>query len=516
MTNKITNSARSALTKIVATIGPASAEADTVAKLIEGGVSVFRLNFGHGTLDDRARRTAVIREVAASLGRPTAIMGDIQGPKIRVGLVDGEGVEVSPGAVVVFQRQEITGNSRQHPLRLSCSYPGLIDDVQPGERVLIGDGAVRLLAVTKGKDEIECTVSAGGGGRISSNKGINLPDSTLRTGVLSDRDWRDVEWSIEHELDFLALSFVRESKDVEDLQKGIARIKSKLRREAVQKGADDGHADSQVPANIQIIAKIERPEAVRNIEEIVQAADGIMIARGDLGVEMDLASVPVIQKRLLAIAEAYGTPCIVATQMLESMIHSPSPTRAEASDVAGAIFDGTDAVMLSGETAVGEYPLLAVESMRRIALQTESYMASLPQESCAPKKLVESRYRTAALAHGAWQIAQDTAAKFIVVWSQKGGGARYLSQNDFTVPIIACTSEDRVARQMQLLRSVLPIRMPVPESLAHFRLIVDAYLQETEWAQSGDLCIIMAGEPLGRSGSTNSLTVHTIGTGPIV
>jgi pyruvate kinase len=228
-------------------------------------------------------------------------------------------------------------------------------------------------------------------------------------------------------------------------------------------------------------------------------------------VEIDLARVPVIQKRLLAIASDYGKPCIVATQMLESMINSPSPTRAEVSDVAGAIEDGADAVMLSGETAVGKHPILAVENMRRIAEHTEQYLASLPQQPSPPRKLVESRYRTAALAHGAWTIAQDIAAKFIVVWSQQGGGARYLSQNNFTVPIIAITSDDRAARQMQLLRAVIPLRMPQPENLAHFTRMIDVYLLETGWARQGDSCILMAGAPIGLQGVTNSLAIHNIG-----
>jgi pyruvate kinase len=501
---------RPSLTKIVATIGPASSDPATVRKLIEAGVSVFRLNFGHGTLDQRTQHTQTIREVAASLGQPTAIMGDLQGPKMRVGIVKGEGANVQPGAIVVFQRDQTTGDASAHPLRLSSTYPRLIDDVEPGQRVLIADGAVRLLAVAKRANEIECAVSPGGGGRISSNKGINLPDTDLNAEPLTERDWQDVEWSIANNIDFLALSFVREAGDVRDLRKGLERIRSRMRRDAVRTAASNVPEELDGKCPMHIIAKIERPEAVRNIEEILQAAEGIMVARGDLGVEMDLARVPVIQKQLIAAAEAYGKPCIVATQMLETMIRSPSPTRAEASDVAGAILDGSDAVMLSGETAVGDYPVVAVESMRRIAMHTEEYIRSLPQHSKPPQKLVESRYRTAALAHGAWHIAQGIAAKFIAVWSQQGGGARYLSQNDFNIPIIACTSDDRAARQMQLLRGVTPVRMPVPEGLSHFTRMIDAYLLETRWAKAGDACVLMAGAPIGKQGVTNCLAIHSV------
>lgn len=500
------------LAKIIATIGPASSSAETIRKLIEAGVSIFRLNFSHGTLDDHAQRARTIREVADSLGRPTAIMGDLQGPKIRVGRVAEPGVEVAAGSTVIFQRGDIIARPDEKPPRLASTYPRLIDDIEPGQRLLVNDGAVRMLIVAKRPDEIECTVTTGG--LITSGKGINLPDTHLSVEILSERDWKNVEWALANDLDFLALSFVRQASDVIALREGMAKIAARIGGgKAGGKHREFEGANTQDVAQcpVHIIAKIELPKAVANIESIIDAADAIMIARGDLGVEMDLARVPVIQKQLLATAEEYGKPCIVATQMLESMIHSSSPTRAEANDVACAIMDGADAVMLSGETAIGEYPVVAVESMRRIAQYTEQYLATLPQEPSPPQKLIESRYRTAALAHGVWTIAQDIAAKFIVVWSQQGGGARYLSQNKFTVPIIAISSDDRAARQMQLLRGVMPVRMPPPENLAHFNAMVDNYLLETGWARLGDTCILMAGAPIGRQGVTNSVAIHAIG-----
>jgi pyruvate kinase len=219
----------------------------------------------------------------------------------------------------------------------------------------------------------------------------------------------------------------------------------------------------------------------------------------------------VIQRRLLAVAKDYGKPAIVATQMLESMIDAPTPTRAEVSDVANAIFDEADAVMLSGETAIGQYPALVVEQVRRIAERTEAYIASQPSEPSPPSKLIESRYRTAALAHGVWTVAHDIAARFIVVWSQHGGGARYLSQNNFTIPILACTSDDRAARRMQLLRGVTPVCMKAPANPAQFTRIVDAYLLETRWANEGDTCILVAGGHIGVAGMTNALAIHCIG-----
>jgi pyruvate kinase len=507
--------AKPPLTKIIATVGPASSSTDTLSKLIAAGVSVFRLNFGHGAHEHHAERVAGIRRASAELGRPVAILGDIQGPKMRIGQIAGDGIDLQVGAKIVFQRQSNVGNGNDQPVRLSSNYSRLIDDVEVGHRLLINDAAVRTLIIAKGPDEIECRVITAG--RISSNKGINLPDSHVSAQALDEKDWMDVEFAIAHDLDFLALSFVRSGDDVKQLREGVERLTKTVKRCDASRQIDAefeeifGQRLSSAQSPMRIIAKIELPEAVKNLDSIIDAADGIMVARGDLGVEMDPARVPVIQKQLMAAADRYGKPCIVATQMLESMIHASAPTRAEANDVACAIMDGADAVMLSGETAVGEYPVLAVASMRRIAQYTEEYLSQQPPKPSAPQKLIESRYRTAALAHGVWTIAQDIQAKFIVVWSQLGGGARYLSQNNFCVPIIAITSDDRAARQMQLYRGVIPLRMPTPEDLAHFTRIVDMYLLETGWAKAGDACVIMAGMPIGQSGVTNSLAVHELG-----
>jgi pyruvate kinase len=485
------------LTKVIATIGPASSSEEMIRKLVEAGVSIFRLNFSHGSLDEHAERVRTIRSVADELGSNTAVLGDLQGPKIRVGEVPEGGITVETGRRAIFQRTPILasfGEPGVVPARFSSTYPQLIDDVEPGQRLLINDGAVRMLIAEKNDEEIICHVTHGG--LVTTGKGINLPDTDLSVEVLSDRDWKHVRWAIEHDLDFLALSFVRSADDVHLLQNGLDTMRAELDR-----------TEMRMP----IIAKIELPRAVKHAEAIIDAADGIMIARGDLGVEFDLARVPVVQKELLSISDRYGKPCIVATQMLETMIDSPTPTRAEASDVAGAIFDGTDAVMLSGETAVGKYPVVAVETMRRIAQYTEAHMATLPQKTSAPQKLIETRYRTAALAHGVWTIVQDIAAKLVVVWSQGGGGARYLSQNNFHVPIIAVTSDPRAARKMQLFRAVRPVQMRTPKSAAEFTRLMDAYLQESGLAQPNDVCVLVAGEPIGKAGVTNSLAIHAVG-----
>ncbi len=489
------------LTKIVATIGPATSDAQTLRKVIEGGARVFRINFGHGSHEEHAARVALIREVARSLDVPVAILGDLQGPKIRLasGCVSGSGVEVPTGAVVTFHRDleaasAFASKASEPAIHLCSTYARLIDDVQPGERLLINDGAVRMLILDKAADHIICTVTHGG--LVTPAKGINLPETELTIEALSERDWADVRWSIEHDLDYFALSFVRGRHDVDALREGIARIAAKLGRQEFR---------------IAIISKIEMPKAVERIDSILEASDGIMIARGDLGVEMELPRVPVIQKQLMAAADMIGKPCIVATQMLESMIEAPMPTRAESSDVAGAIFDKADAVMLSGETAVGKYPALVVEHMRRIAEFTEEFLAQQPQQTSAPPKLRESRYRTAALAHGVWTVAQDIAAKLVIVWSQQGGGARYLSQNNFSIPIIAVSSDERAVRRMQLLRGVTPLLMQRPERIRHFKEMIEKRLIESGLAQAGDVCIVVAGEPIGVEGITNSLRIHTIG-----
>jgi len=487
----------SPLTKIIATIGPASSSAETIGRLIEAGVSIFRLNFGHGSIEEHTEHLGTIRSVSRRLGQPTAVLGDLQGPKIRVGEVAGKGIDLPTGSTVILQRRPViaTPAAPGEAHRLSSTYSGLVDDVKPGQRLLVDDGAVRMLIVEKGPDEARCAVTDGG--LVKSHKGINLPDTDLSVQTLGERDWWHVRWAVEHDLDFLALSFVRSADDLHQLAAGMRHITDQ-----------SGCAGMCLP----IIAKIEVPKALEQIEEIVEAADGIMIARGDLGVEMDLAQVPVIQKRLVAIAQEQGKPCIVATQMLQSMIREPAPTRAEANDVGNAIFDQADAVMLSGETAVGLYPVVAVEHMRRIAQHTEKYLASLPPQSSPPAKLRAAHHRTAGLAHGVWTIAQDVDARCIVVWSQAGGGARYLSQNNFYVPIIAVTSDERAARQMQLLGGVTPLRMDPPAGIGAFTKIMDRHLQESGRAKGGDTCLIVAGEPLGKASVTDSITIHAVGT----
>lgn len=499
------------LTSIVATIGPASDSPDMVRRLIEYGVSVFRLNFSHGDLAGHARRLATIREQAAALGQPVAVLGDLQGPKIRVGKIPagvgvaspsgGGMIEVAAGQDVTFKKGIDLASIRQGPHGpepvLPLTYQPLVDEVRPGHKVLINDGAIRMLAVehAAAAGELRCRVTVGG--MISSGKGINLPHSTLSAPAITQRDWECVDWAVANDLDYLALSFVRAAGEVEQLRARIETMK----------------APSGAGAWIPVVSKIEMPQAVKNLAEIVAASDAIMVARGDLGVEMDIAKVPVVQKEIIETCAAYGKPCIVATQMLETMIENQMPTRAEASDVANAIFDGADAVMLSAETATGKHPALVVETMARIAQEAEERIRRLNPPRRPPTKLSDAHKATAALAHGAWNVAKDLGAKVVVCWSENGGTARYLSQNRFNIPIIAYSSSPASAHRMALYHGVTPVCCVPPGEgrLADWNAHVEAYLQQRGLVRTGDYVVLVAGRPLGQAKATNTIAVHRIG-----
>ncbi|MBX3363174.1 MAG: pyruvate kinase [Phycisphaeraceae bacterium] len=491
------------LTKVVATIGPASESAEIVRRLILAGVSVFRFNFSHGTWEEHERRLETVRREAGLLGREVACVGDLPGPKIRVGRVPGSGIEVVPGQDVVFRNDlndaRVEDRGGAMTVVLPSTYPDLIGDVQPGHRVLINDGAIRMLAVETTSEELRCRVHVGG--LITSGKGINLPQSSVRAPAITERDWEAVEWSIRHEMDYVALSFVRTASEVRELKDRIWQVRSSCKAEGV--------GGTVLP----VIAKIEKPQALENIESIAEVADGIMVARGDLGVEMEIASVPVAQKRIIEVCHRHGTPCIVATQMLETMITSASPTRAEASDVANAVFDGADAVMLSGETAVGKYPEVVVQTMRRIVSAAESYMKDRDAPPRPPRSFDVGHRLTAALAHGAWQAARDLGAKAVVCWSQNAGTARYVSQQDFSMPIVAYSSNPRAVRRMALYRGVTSVLSdpPVSGRLSEWNEQVDAFLLSQHLVQKNDWIVMLAGRPLGQAKRTNTLAVHRVG-----
>lgn len=497
--------------KIVATIGPACDSPEMVRKLIEAGIAVFRFNFSHGVPEAHAKRLATVRAVAAEMRWPIAVLGDLCGPKIRVGSVprgfapkvpmnQGGGViELTAGQDVLFRRgvreatieRERTSAGEVAVPALPVTYEEMIGEVELGHRVLINDGAIRMLAVERGDGFLRCRVTAGG--PVTSGKGINLPDSRISAPAITEADWEYVAWAVQHQLDFLALSFVRHADEVRELKRRLT--------EMCRGGC------------IPVVSKIEKPEAVADLDAIIEASDAIMVARGDLGVEMDISQVPVVQKEIIAKCQQWGRPCIVATQMLESMTTAPGPTRAEASDVANAIFDGADAVMLSGETAVGKHPALVVETMRRIIGAAETCIAQSPYHESPPIKLIESKYATAALAHGAWHVARDIGAKLVICWSQAGGSARYLSQNDFRVPIVAYTSSPEAARRMALLRNVTAICADPPASglLRDFTDMAERDMLARDWIKHGEPAVLLAGKPLGEVKATNSIATLFVG-----
>jgi len=495
-------------TKIVATIGPASLSPEVLARLIETGVSIFRLNFSHGDLAGHLTCLRAIRSAADEAGRPIAVMGDLQGPKLRVTRVpdlDGAGgIDVKTGTDVLFRRGVEEAFIENGVPVFGSTFDPLFHDVLPGQRVLINDGAVRMLAVdaTKG-EELRCRVTFGG--RISSKKGINLPESDLNVPALTPRDWECVEWGVQHGIDYFALSFVRKPEDVLELKNRLAGMCP----------SDRGVHDQGIGLEIPVVAKIEKPQAVENIEAILAVTDAVMVARGDLGVEMDVAYVPIAQRLIIRKCMEHGKPVIVATQMLESMITSATPTRAEATDVAGAVLQGADAVMLSGETAVGKHPALVVETMRRIIGVTETGASDFDRVRTRAEltKLEELPYRSAALAKGARVIVQESGAKAVVVWSQAGGMARYLSRTGMTVPIIAYTSSAVSARRMTLYSGVTPIHVDPPSSgrLRDWTDLVELDLIRLGFASVGDVAVLIAGKPLGAFRSQDLLAMLRIG-----
>lgn len=487
--------------RIVATIGPASDSPDMVRRLITLGVRVFRFNFSHGTFDEHEERLKVVRAVAEDMDRPIAVMADLPGPKIRCGKVPDGGFDLSVGQEVVFRNDidiaEMIDEDGKPVAHFPTTYPQLTEEVEVGQRVLLNDGAVRMLVVSRGDSRVRCTVTVGG--LITSGKGINLPETDLTAPAVGERDWEICQWAVSHGVDFIAMSFVRKADEVRDLRSRLEGICSINPNAAEQNG-------SRIP----IVAKIEKPQAVENICEIAEVADVVMVARGDLGVEMDIAETPVSQKKIIAACKHMGTSVIVATQMLETMITSSSPTRAEASDVANAVFDGADAVMLSGETAVGAHPDLVVDTMTRIIRAAEDRLAELPSRATPPKLFAEQKYRVAAIAHGAWHVAQDFGAELIVCWSQQGTAARFLSQNNFDVPIVAYSSVDRYTRRMALLGGVNPFRRDPPGGFNEFVRMVEHDLVDSGWAHPGSRIVILGGEPFGAPHSTSSIVAHVI------
>jgi pyruvate kinase len=506
------------LTKIVATLGPASGDPDLIFHLIETGVRVFRVNFSHGTFDQFEQLLRNVREAASRTERYIGVLGDLSGPKIRVGKVTDGGVLLANGSGVELSATEAvtTPPDGGAPVHFGVTQPEFLREVQAGQRILLDDGQVELRCVKAATADADARLACEvvHGGRITSGKGINLPDTDLTLPSLTDWDRQCVDFAVQAGFDFLALSFVRRADDVRELKHRLRELGARP-AQPVKSGKAGNQLFSVFGGGyrdfIPVVSKIEKPQALEHLDEIVDESDVIMVARGDLGVEMDIAEVPVAQKKIIRTCHHHGKPTIVATQMLQSMIDAPVPTRAEATDVANAIFDGADAVMLSGETAVGRYPLEAVRTMRRIARHTNEFRFAEKLSFEAPARPRESKYRTAALAHGVQAIVQDLDAKLIVLWSQLGGGASYLAQHKLPVPIISFSSSSAALRRMSVLYGVVPRFMERPEGSAEFVAAVDAMLLENEWLAPGEPVVMVMGEPFGQEGLTNKIRVHYVG-----
>lgn len=472
--------------KIVATVGPASASPEVLKELFLAGVDTFRLNFSHGTHEDHARVHGAIRALERAVGRPIGILQDLQGPKIRIGVLRDGGFAVAEGESLRFV---LNGGDSGFPgdrTAIPLPHPEIFAAIAPGQDLLIDDGRVRVRVTGLGAAHIDATVIVGGA--LSNRKGVNLPGTVLDLSPLTPKDRADLAFGLALGMDWVALSFV-------------------------QKPGDLIEARGLIGERAGLVAKIEKPSALAHIDDIVRLSDAVMVARGDLGVEIPPEEVPGRQKELVRACRLAVRPVIVATQMLDSMVSAPTPTRAEASDVANAVFDGAGAVMLSGETAMGKHPSLVVETMVRIIQVAEARIDQLPHAPTPPEHLEEHPYRSAAMAEGAWHIARRGAAKVVIVWSQIGGMARYLSQNDFRIPIVACTSNPVAARRMCLLAGVRPLLTEPPASgtLKDWTDQMEAYVKANALASDGDAVILIAGKPLGSTKSQDVLSILRVG-----
>jgi len=467
-------------TKIIATLGPASDSPETVRRLLEAGVDVFRLNASHGTQQDHGVRIRAVRDLAARMGLHTGILLDLQGPKIRLGSFEGGSCRLETGRVFTITTEPVLGNCE----RASTTYAGFARDVKPDDTVLLADGAVQLRVLSSDGIAVRCQVLSGG--PIGDRKGINLPGVHVSTPSLTKKDLSDLRFGLEAGIDMVALSFVRRRDD-------ILRLRLSLEEH-----------DARLP----IIAKIEKPEAWDNLGQILDESDGVMVARGDLGVEMALERVPFIQKQIIQHARRHGRFVITATQMLESMVSSPLPTRAEVSDVANAIYDGTDAVMLSAETSAGAWPVEAARMMARVAAEAE---ASIHADR--PRGLPRGTEPTHAeiLADSAHRAARVSGAAAIVVFTASGSSARLVARCRPTVPIYAFTPSQAVARQLSVIYGVRPVQTVDLTSTDEMLALMDRLLLEKGCLKPRDTVVFVAGQPIGRPGTTNLMKLHRVG-----
>ena len=466
--------------KIVCTIGPATRTPRMIRKLFEAGLDVARLNFSHGTHQQHAETIAMLREASGTLKRPIAILADLQGPKIRTGALAGGGtVMLRSGQKFVITTSKILGDST----RVNTTFHPLPREVKRGDCILLSDGLIQLRVERTTPHEVICQVE--NGGALGEHKGINLPGVQLHVPAVTDKDRVDLRFALKHKVDYIAASFVRQPEDV------------LMAKELVKRAG----------ATVPVIAKLEKPEAIENLDAILKVSEGVMVARGDLGVEMSPEKVPVVQKNIIARAREFRRPVITATQMLESMTENPRPTRAEASDVANAIFDGTDAVMLSAETATGKYPVEAVGMMARIIEEAEASIQEFPRPSAQERLLVAET-----VAELVCHASRELHMKLIAVFTHSGFTARLVSRYRPLVPIVAFSPEQETRRRMALLWGVTSRSIVDIKKIDGLAAIAEKRLVEERLVKKGDVIGIVAGTPMGIRGTTNFMKFHVIGS----
>ncbi len=469
-------------TKIICTLGPAAESDDIVRKLMLTGMNVARFNFSHGSYEEHLGRIECVKRIREELNLPVALLLDTKGPEIRTGSFEGGKVMLTEGEIVVIRHKDIKGTAKE----FSVTYKGLPEDVTVDSRILIDDGLIELIVTEVKDDDIYCRVQ--NGGPVSDKKSINVPGTELRLPALTQKDIQDIEFGIENGIDFIAASFVRKPRDVQEIRHILEKHNAQ---------------------DINIIAKIENGEGVQNFEDILKVADGIMVARGDLGVEIPASEVPIVQKNIIKQCQNFGKISITATQMLDSMIRNPRPTRAEVSDVANAIFDGTSAVMLSGETAAGKYPIESLEMMVEIARRTESSIDYW-------KNLQNTRYTMLssvanAISHATCTTAMDLNAKAIITITHAGRTARLVSRFRPGCPVVATTVYPRVQRQLNLSWGICPILVDEVQTTDEMFDVGLSAAKKCGFLFDGDIIVMTGGTPIGMSGTTNTIKVQTIG-----
>lgn len=465
-------------TKIVCTLGPSSENKYVIKQLIIAGMNIARINLSHGNHEEHRKRINALRKACEELNANVAVLLDTKGPEIRLGTFYGGKVLLDKGQEFVLTPTPMIGNKRE----VFINYDHIAETVKPGEKILLADGLIELCVKDIQGDKVVCTVV--NGGELSDRQGVNIPNVSLSLPALTQKDLEDILFAIDIGADFIAASFVRKAEDVME-----------IRRVLQENGGSDIH----------IIAKIENQEGLQNIDEIIEVSDGIMIARGDLGVEIPVQEVPVVQKQIIAKCNAAGKPVITATQMLDSMIRNPRPTRAEATDVANAIFDGTDAIMLSGETAAGKYPVEAVTMMASIAKKADEVVFNDVE-----KRHITVKSITDAISHATCSIASELGAKAIITSTKSGYTARAVAKFRPKAPIIAVTFNEKVIKTLQLIRGVIPLKVKQTFSTDEmFREAINGALN-SGIVISGDLVVITAGVPINISGTTNLIRVHVV------